>query len=442
MSLQPCLSFIARQRWELWLLLFVFCAWPFVVSLQRPTHQFETVFPAWDPRIRPLLEGKCSEAYAAYLDPTNSSNLVTYLLIDCLLEEFPEYRKAEIATAALVLGLTPFIIQQMGPRVADVGTLALRRPVLAFLIAASCPIVSADMAGTFSDPVQHLSRQAVKTMRPRLRYINLKDKRRAVVITIAATEYLAAVTTFVNLQVVAWQLATWTVCIYAPATIWQPWLWANLVILIQAGHMYSLLLRVQVLKPVSEVDSDGQSQTSHSSSGQGSLTPHPPSSIVLSQIPQTSAPSSSVGLAHLHRSSQRQDSGAGPGNGLLVDHLEASQPKPPTLPPAVATYLHREFTPMAYADPVILQHRKHGYLYLFLGYAISVSAAAHVLYGTLILSSLVFISLADAVGIVWRFGANTIICRVLLGYEMMAMREAVSGVVSSDDDEDDDGVSG
>lgn len=437
---------------------------------ERPTYQFNKIFPAWEIRVRPLLEGNCSEAYANYRNPAEQSNLVTYLLVNCLLEEFPEYRKAEMATAALVLGLTPFIIQQMGPRVTDVGTLALRRPLLALLIAASCPIVSADMAGTFSDPVRHLSRKAVKTTKPKMRWLDLSRRRRGVIIAVAAAEYLLALATCVNIQVLAWQLGTWTVCIYSPDVMYQPFLWVNLAILIQAAHTLSLLLRVKVLSPVSGTPS--LQQSSRSTSGLGSSSPTTSNNISLATLPQGSIALSTTSLAQGSVPVPPNTFGSAPSNtpsqpqpqpqtqgvtstsvwcrarpwpfrSTTLPSIQMPQnctPLPsafPLLSPSrqasIRTFFRREFTPNAYADPLELRHREHGYLYLFLGYIVSASAAAHVLFGTLLLSSLVFISLADAVGIIWRFSASTIICRMLLGYEMTAMREQVSGVEYDDD---------
>ncbi|KAJ1326425.1 hypothetical protein MN608_07872 [Microdochium nivale] len=455
------------RRQLLFFLAFFICTR--MVSAGRPTTQFLRVFPAWEVLIRPLLQGNCSEAYARYLNPAETNNQATYLLIECLLQEFPEYRKAEMATSALVLGLTPFIIQQMGPRVADVGTLALRRPLLAMLIAGSCPIVGAEMAGTFNDPVKHLSVRVVRSMRPDLKWLNLQKPGPTVINLIAAVEYLLAIAAFINLQVLAWQLASWTVCAWAPHNAYHPYLWANLVLLIHAVHIGSLLLRVRVEKTG---DVGGRRADSEQSSGVGIMPMDSNGTVPVALRSLRVLSSASMGDSHTsqghntQRTGGRQTSHANAGSSSdevaststwctawlrpfgnsASGSTPRSAPRQPSLPlrflDSITGFFSHERTPMAYAPPVRLRRRRHGrlygllgYLYVFLGYLVSVSAAAHVLYGTMVLSSSIFISLADAVGIIWRFSANTMICRVLLGYEITAMRENVSGIEEHNDDE-------
>ncbi|KXJ87649.1 hypothetical protein Micbo1qcDRAFT_215502 [Microdochium bolleyi] len=439
-----------------------FCVYPTLVSASRPTTQFITVFPAWESRIRPILEGNCSKVYTQYLDPAETGNQATYELIDCIIKEFPEYRKAEIATAALVLGLAPFIIQQMGPRVADVGTLALRRPFLAILIGASCPIVGADMAGTFNNPAEHLSIPAMKTMRPDLSWMNLNEPRPIVVSLITAAEYLLAMATFVNLQILAWQIASWTVVVWAPHTAYHSYLWICLVLLIHMGHFWSLLLRVRVVKAAEGGDVRHDSEQGR---GVGTRPVDSDRTLSIALRPLNGPSSAGQGNGHTsqsHDAQQHTDSQT--SNFRKVEPLStdtssrswcgtrsrprssrdthrnvsrpAHRPSHLLLADSMPAWLRHELTPMAYAPRVDLEDRDHGYLYMLLGYLVSVSAAAHVLYGTLLLSSLLFISLADAVGIVWRFGANTIVCRILLGYEITAMRENVSGVMAGKKKED------
>ena len=71
----------------------------FSVVQASPTHQFDHFFPGWNERVQVILRDNCSEQYAAYLadniDPSQGVQYLVNSLIDCVLEVFPESRKAE-----------------------------------------------------------------------------------------------------------------------------------------------------------------------------------------------------------------------------------------------------------------------------------------------------------------------------------------------------------
>lgn len=64
-----------------------------------PTHQFDHFFPGWDWRVQDILKGACAEPYAVYLtgkvNETEGKQSIVNPVIDCILTEFPESRKAE-----------------------------------------------------------------------------------------------------------------------------------------------------------------------------------------------------------------------------------------------------------------------------------------------------------------------------------------------------------
>lgn len=64
-----------------------------------PTHQFDHFFPGWNERVQVILRDNCSEPYDAYLtgniDESQGKQSLVNPVIDCILEVFPESRKAE-----------------------------------------------------------------------------------------------------------------------------------------------------------------------------------------------------------------------------------------------------------------------------------------------------------------------------------------------------------
>ncbi len=69
------------------------------VGQATPTHQFDHFFPGWNDRVQAILRDNCSEPYAEYLTGNINYALGVQSLvnpvIDCVLEAFPESRKAE-----------------------------------------------------------------------------------------------------------------------------------------------------------------------------------------------------------------------------------------------------------------------------------------------------------------------------------------------------------
>lgn len=64
-------------------------------------------------------------------------------------------------------------------------------------------------------------------------------------------------------------------------------------------------------------------------------------------------------------------------------------------------------------------------LFIFLTWVTSITTVSHIIYGTLIFSSILFISTSDAVQIVARFVASTVVCRVILVFEITGMQQRV-----------------
>ena len=65
------------------------------------------------------------------------------------------------------------------------------------------------------------------------------------------------------------------------------------------------------------------------------------------------------------------------------------------------------------------------YLYLFLAWLVSTTTVVHLVYGTLVLSSSTLILANDAVFIIFRYIVSTLVCRMILMFEVYGMRAAV-----------------
>ena len=73
-----------------------------------------------------------------------------------------------------------------------------------------------------------------------------------------------------------------------------------------------------------------------------------------------------------------------------------------------------------------LKARPENNWFLLFSWLTSTGIVLHIIYGTLALSSMLFISNRDAVGVVGRFLGSTLVCRAILTYEMRGIRRVVS----------------
>ncbi|EQB54560.1 hypothetical protein CGLO_05599 [Colletotrichum gloeosporioides Cg-14] len=118
-----------RQRWLIA---------PIIVANVPSTlaqGQFENFFQGWDSIIKDSLEVNCSKELEGYKNNPSAK----WPVVDCILDDFSESRKAEGAAAALTFGLAPMVLQNIGPNTSETSLLFMRRPLLALLIAISSP---------------------------------------------------------------------------------------------------------------------------------------------------------------------------------------------------------------------------------------------------------------------------------------------------------------
>ncbi|KAE8338278.1 hypothetical protein BDV24DRAFT_166482 [Aspergillus arachidicola] len=91
-------------------------------------------------------------------------------------------------------------------------------------------------------------------------------------------------------------------------------------------------------------------------------------------------------------------------------------------------YLIREITPSLYSTPPPdVDEIEESYLFLLFSWCVSIGAVVHILYGTMVLSSLLFISVEDALANAGQFLASVVCCRAVLAYELAGLRQAKAG---------------
>jgi len=344
----------------------------FTPVLAYDNGQFRQFYAAggWDYVLRDLMEHDCaSEWKELQADPRRGS----WFLVACILDHFTEIRKTEMAIVSVVLGLLPMALQFVGPKVADLAILGMRRPVLAALIClgSSCPTLETDRSGL--ETVRNMGHASVGAV-DEILWPKVLETRSWIKYLISLFEYVLVGTAAANSVIQGWQLSFWAISFISTlvgafgntAEGFSPLLWVFLPLPIQALGMCVLYLG---------------SDTTRRSSSQAAAQ-HPP--LVFSC--------------------------------------------PPALAP-IGTWFIREVTPLAFSgDGIGRKKREHiakstRYWMLVIDWAIRLLVWVQVIYGTMVLSSELFLSLFTALEVVGRFLAGAMVCRVVLEFEMYGWRE-------------------
>jgi hypothetical protein len=88
----------------------------------------------------------------------------------------------------------------------------------------------------------------------------------------------------------------------------------------------------------------------------------------------------------------------------------------------VLHWLRRQFTSMDRDEPVDVHLVEVTFVSMFLSWLTTVLTTLHLIFGTITFSSLLFISVDDALGILGRFMASVLVCRMILVYELSHLR--------------------
>lgn len=88
-------------------------------------------------------------------------------------------------------------------------------------------------------------------------------------------------------------------------------------------------------------------------------------------------------------------------------------------------WLHSEMSLSSTRRGITYSLKPESYIYLFVSWLVSVAIVVQLVFGTLVLSSTTLIDTTDAVIIVLRYVASTIVCRIVLMFEVSGLQDAV-----------------
>jgi len=215
--------------------------------------QFRQFFGAGerDYVLRDLMEYSCSSEWKQLQDNPGRGS---YFLVACFLDRFTEIQKTEMAIVSVVLGLLPMALQFVGPKVADLAIMGMRRPVLAVLIClgSSCPTLETDRLGL--ETVRNIGHAYGGGSDDILWPQKLYDPPLLVKAWISCLEYVLVGTAAANSVILGWQLSFWAISFISTLVGtfgnspegFLPLLWVLLPLPVQALGMYVLFLGSEV----------------------------------------------------------------------------------------------------------------------------------------------------------------------------------------------------
>lgn len=173
-------------------------------------RKFGSFFPQFAPYLSRILRDNCTDEHQAYLtQPDPWANYHANNVVSCLLDHFDESGKAQLAVSSVLLGLLPTILGMVGSSTSEIGLLALRRPVLAFLLSFGSPVVSHIRSFEYRDPIEVLQPKEGSIPKDVVRH------RRILLL-----EYVVTLVAIGNMVHVIYQLCWYSVCAFSASTPW------------------------------------------------------------------------------------------------------------------------------------------------------------------------------------------------------------------------------
>lgn len=162
--------------------------------------------------------------------------------MNCILNLTPENIKSNMASASIILGLTPPILSMASSTLSETSLLATRRPFLSFLLTVGAPFISPIRAFDYPDPVAAL----VQPVAP-MKLAKLSSPMKSTLVVIL--EYTFAMAAVVNILTTLWQLSIQTGSAFASDVDWTIMLIEPLLIGIYILNTAAFHLRIRVEAP-------------------------------------------------------------------------------------------------------------------------------------------------------------------------------------------------
>lgn len=200
----------------------------------------------------------CAKQIGTYWANNSTSPWTCQLALDCIIGNTSGSALQEMASSLVVLGLTPTMLSQLGPKLSESSMLSYRRPGLSFLLSMGAPTVFPGRIFTYESPFETLKvafkDQPVQRYLPSMRPLVKRPK------VIGFIEYVVALGAICNIIDQSIQLGWRSVLSWACNTTWTPMAWVlfpGLIHVIAAAAFHRIPKSVKQPGQTSEQDEMG-----------------------------------------------------------------------------------------------------------------------------------------------------------------------------------------
>jgi hypothetical protein len=324
---------------------------------------FQHFFPAWEVALLGIVNEQCQPYYQEYKENAEPGTNGVYKVVECILNQFPQFRQLEMNISSIILGLTPTFLQAVGVGSVQLSLLHLHRPLLALALSLGSPAILPMHSDSYESTIKDILEKTLSQPDSTPQYRGLSLDMVTLVFAIGAAG---------NSWYLAYQLGYWSISMFAVGAAWLPIFWQALALLLHFGGLLSLRLTLCISHPPC-------------------ISPDPNATCTTSQPKGRLGPARVASTLH-----------------SIGNMKGARRHKPPV------NLKFRDNTSNMRQAMVKL-----------LNWVLYVCITVHTAFGSVLLASLIFISVADSFSILFRYLASTLVCRMVLSFELSRMEVKV-----------------
>lgn len=282
-------------------------------------------------------------------------------MYDCLSAGLLPNEASNFQSAEVLLGLTPSLLTTLAPSIGEISLVSTRRRGLALLLAVANPSIYVSRLLSFNDPRQYLQSDDTTTAIPDA-LLKLDGRWASVA---SALQYLLAAGAIVNVVHLSWELGFRTVIAWKCNTSYVPFLWTIMPLIV---HLVAAA-GWHISTPVRAIN---------------------------------------------HQQSTKAQAMQCSGLGSKLRQMWTEEFKLPSQ----CDQMDVSTIPTGQRQTV----SSHDKLAIFLNELAGFGAFLHLLFGTTVFSSLMFIGVLDALQVIARYIGSGVVCRIIVNWELAAMR--------------------
>ncbi|CAK7242448.1 MAG: hypothetical protein STHCBS139747_003941 [Sporothrix thermara] len=287
----------------------------------------------------------------------------------CILENLGAEISARLASASVLLGLTPGILASLGPSIAEISLLSTERPVLSLLLSFGSPAVFPSRVLQYQNaldivPTSSTAATAVSPLATQRVLMALRRSRRLRAL-VSAAQYITAAVATTNVMYTSFELGVRTTISFRCSTSMLPLIWT----LLPFGVHLPAALALNIAKWRQRKRDRKEIERAAGAAAEGR---------------QRST------IARWHAAFRKETD---------------------------VCAMHAPLDAESEAVAMSLWAIAFNYLATFL-------SNLHVTFGILIFSSVVFIDVIDVVTVILRYMVSSVICRAVLGFELASLSKA------------------